>query len=48
MVTMKNTKNDCFYHTNKNIESYVLRIEFGSAQIISSYTKLYKNDKIEK
>ena len=45
---MKNTKNDRFYYTNEKLELYVFSIHLGIAQNVSSYTKSYKNDKIQK
>ena len=48
MVNMENTKNEWFYYINGNLESYVFIIDLGVTQNISSYTKSYKNDKMEK
>ena len=48
MVNMENTKNDWYYYIKWNIESYMFIIKLSIDQKTLSYTKSYKNDKMEK
>ena len=48
MINMENTKNDWYYFFNENLELYTFIIDIGIVQNTSSYTKSYKNDKMEK